>query len=140
MKRAFIAIVAATGMTLISTLVFAYNSRSGYNIGYYNWLPAPTLIYPINDEVDLRSKDSLEFKWRNDFMGIRSFIFKLYKGYNMYEAALIYKENVSADNSSLQIKADLFEDGQVYTWSLVQVALAGQKSDKSFNSFKVEKK
>ena len=57
----------------------------------------------------------------------------------MYAANLIYKENLPAGASSIKVKADLFEVGQVYTWSLAQVSFAGYKSDKSFNSFKVIK-
>jgi len=57
----------------------------------------------------------------------------------MYESGLIYKENLPMNTSSIKIKSNLFEDGQVYTWSLIQVSLAGQKSDQSFNSFKIEK-
>ena len=72
-------------------------------------------------------------------MGLRKFILKIYKGYKMYVANLIYKEDLSAEVSSLKVKSDLFEDGQVYTWSLIQVSYSGYKSDRSFNSFKVIK-
>ncbi len=53
---------------------------------------------------------------------------------------LPYKQNIPSAESALKIKADLFEDGRVYTWSLIQVAFDGEKSDKSFNSFRVIKK
>jgi len=70
---------------------------------------------------------------------LRKFIFKIYKGYKMYLANLIYKEDLPPDASSVKIKSDLFEDGQVYTWSLIQISYSGYKSDRSFNSFKVIK-
>ena len=102
-------------------------------------LPGPRLCYPVNDEVVLTGKDFLEFRWWNDCMRIDHFIFKIYKGYTMYGSDLVHKQNLPAHISSLKIKSELFQDGQVYTWSLQQVSLDGQKSDKSFNSFKVIK-
>ena len=52
---------------------------------------------------------------------------------------MIYKENLPAGADSIKIKTDLFDDKQVYTWTLVQISFSGSKSDKSFNSFKVIK-
>jgi len=101
--------------------------------------PEPRLLYPIYDTVTLTGNAPLEFRWFNDYLGIDHFIFKIYKGYNMYASGLIYKQNIPSGDSSLKLKADLFENGQVYTWSLIQVALGGEKSDKSFNSFRVIK-
>jgi len=105
----------------------------------YN-LPAPRLRYPINEIAILTVNDPLEFKWWNDLVGMRGFTLKVYKGYNMYAANLMYKEDLPAEASSFKIKSDLFEDGQVYTWSLVRISFTGYKSERSFNSFKVIKK
>ncbi|MFH1398355.1 MAG: hypothetical protein ABIH27_07400 [Candidatus Omnitrophota bacterium] len=44
------------------------------------------------------------------------------------------------DEYSINIKSELFEDSQVYTWSLIRVSFSGQKSDKSTSSFEVIKK
>jgi len=57
----------------------------------------------------------------------------------MYAQGLMYKQNVPADNSSIKIEPVLFEDGQVYTWSLLAIGLNGETGDKSFHSFKVIK-
>ncbi len=108
--------------------------------GISDSLPEPRLRYPIYDTVTLTGNNPLEFKWWNDIIGIRGFTLKIYKGYNMYAANLIHKENLPADASSLKIDSALLEDGKVYTWSLIRISYAGYKSDKSFNSFKIIKK
>ena len=99
----------------------------------------PRLLYPTSDEVDLSGKSSLEFKWFPYFTNTRQYIFKLYKGYHMSKDGLIVQQDLPADASTFEVKAEMFEDGQVYTWSLVRVSQSGQKSDKSFNSFRVTK-
>jgi hypothetical protein len=111
-----------------------------YHSNVYNDVPEPRLQYPVTDKVILIGKEPLEFKWWNDHMGIDHFMFKIYKGYNMYESGLIHKQILSSNEASVKIKSELFDDSQVYTWSLIQVSHSGQKSDKNFNSFKVIKK
>ncbi|MCX5715726.1 MAG: hypothetical protein NTV07_02480 [Candidatus Omnitrophica bacterium] len=65
--------------------------------------------------------------------------FRLYKGYNFLESALINKQQVPSDIYIVRLRADMFDDGQVYTWSLKQVYDNGNKSQRSFQSFKVKK-
>jgi hypothetical protein len=137
MKRAIIAIFFVLSFVMA---VLAEDTELALRSATFDTLPAPQLEYPVTEQVILTGKDFLEFKWWNDFMGIDHFIFRIYKGYNMYESGLFYKQNLPADESSVKIKSDLFKDSQVYTWSLIQVSFSGQKSDKSFNSFKVIKK
>lgn len=137
MKR--IAVIAVFLMMFSSVDSFAGTISFNFGNGPYNSLSEPRLRYPINDTVVLTGKDNLEFKWWIDVVGLRKFIFKIFKGYNMYVANLIYKEDLPPDASFVEIKSDLFEHGQVYTWSLVQISYSGFKSDKSFNSFKVIK-
>jgi len=107
--------------------------------GAYNSVPEPRLRYPIYDTVTINDNQPLEFSWWNDVVNISGFVLKIYKGYNMYADNLLLKENLPADASTFAVKAELFEDGKVYTWSLVRVAFGGYKSDRSFNSFKVIK-
>lgn len=111
-----------------------------FDNGLQNSPPAPRLRYPINDTVILFLNQPLEFSWWNDFTQTRGYIFKLYKDYNMLAANLIFKEELPPEASSIKIKPELFNDGQVYTWSLVRISFSGSKSDKSFNSFKVIRK
>ena len=132
-----IAVIALVLVLLSGAASFAGTLSFTCGNGPYNSLPEPRLRCPINETVVLTGKDSLEFKWWIDVVGLRKFILKIYKGYNMYVANLIHKEDLSPDLSSVMINSDLFEDGQVYTWSLIQISYAGFKSDKSFNSFKV---
>ncbi len=105
--------------------------------GGYNYVPEPRLRYPISDTVFLDADDPLEFRWWNDSIQTRIFTIKVYKGYNMYAGNLIYKNDIPSGDSSVKVDSAVFEDGQVYTWSLIRVSLAGYKSDRSFNSFKV---
>jgi len=110
------------------------------NNGSYNYVPEPRLKSPIYDTVTITNNQPLEFTWFNDYADTFGFILKIYKGYNMYGDSLLLKENLSSGANSFKVKADLFENNKVYTWSLVRVSLSGYKSGKSFNSFKVIKK
>jgi hypothetical protein len=58
----------------------------------------------------------------------------------MYKDALMLKKILPFNVGSLKLESNLFEDGQVYTWSLIQVADTGEKSEKGFISFHVSKK
>jgi len=134
-----IAVMAVALVMFFSVASFAGTISFIYGDSPHNSLPGPRLRYPIKDTVVLTGQDNLEFKWWIEVVGLRKFILKIYKGYNMYLADLIHKEDLPPDASSIKIKSDLFENGQVYTWSLTQISYSGYKSDKSFNSFKVIK-
>jgi hypothetical protein len=120
-------------------LSFAGTVAFTLDCGGFNSLPEPRLRYPISETAILTGSDPLEFQWWNDVVGIRGFTIKIYKGYNMYAGDLIYKEDLPQDASSVKVDPGLFEDGQVYTWSLIRISYTGYKSDRSFNSFKVVK-
>lgn len=113
----------------------------GLGIGRVLDYPAePRLLYPISDRVILTGKDFLEFKWRiSAYINIDYYDFRLYKGYDTYAANLIFKQRLPFSEFSLKIKAELFENNQVYTWTLRQVTHAGEKSNPAFNSFRVIK-
>ncbi|MCX5706652.1 MAG: hypothetical protein NTW13_03165 [Candidatus Omnitrophica bacterium] len=140
MGKKRIALIVVSFILCLALSGFASDIRFGQFEGSFNAPPEPRLLYPITDEVILTGKDFLEFRWRSNFFEADHFIFRIYKGYNMYAAGLVYKEEIKASESSIQVKADLFSDGQVYTWSLIQVSNSGCKSDKNFNSFKIIKK
>jgi hypothetical protein len=102
--------------------------------------PAPRLLNPILEKVVLSGKVNLDFEWEiSNIVAIDHCEFKLYKGYDMYAANLILKEKIPSPQAAIKISSGLFENNQVYTWSVKQVNLAGQKSDPSFCSFKVIK-
>lgn len=140
MKNIRAALIAAIFVLSLGLAAFAATFSFSLDEGAYNSVPEPRLRYPINDTVTLAGNEPLEFKWWNSYVGVRGFIFKIYKGYNMYAADLVHKEDLPGDAYSVKIKPELFAEGQVYTWSLIQVSSAGYKSDRSFNSFKVIKK
>ncbi|MDD5155052.1 MAG: hypothetical protein PHF11_01005 [Candidatus Omnitrophica bacterium] len=104
-------------------------------------MPGPTLLYPVTDDIVLSGKDHLEFKWiRTRFAETDYFDFRLYRGYNATGQNLILKDKVDSANYPFRVPASLFENNRVYTWVLVQVLRDGEKSDRTFSSFKIVKK
>ncbi|MFA6282478.1 MAG: hypothetical protein WCY05_08290 [Candidatus Omnitrophota bacterium] len=101
--------------------------------------PEPHLVFPIYDEAVIVG-DMLEFKWWHANIGIDRYEFNLYKGADMFSGDLILKKILPFNQSSIKIDASLFENHQVYTWSLRQVTNSGLKSDRSFITFRVTKK
>jgi len=132
-------IIAIALVILFAGNSFAGAISFGLESGPYNDPPEPRLRYPIYDTVTINDNQPLEFSWWNDVINTSGFILRIYKGYNMYSDNLMLKENLPASASTFEVKADLFEDGKVYTWSLIRVSFSGYKSDKSFNSFKIIK-
>lgn len=101
----------------------------------------PTLLYPVTDNIVLTGKDFLEFRWeRTDLVNTDHYEFRLFKGYKTLEATLILKQDSPAGTFPIKIAASLFEEGQVYTWSLRRVYFGGNKSDFSYSPFKIVKK
>jgi len=108
--------------------------------GLLNFISAPWLLEPASDSVNLKEKEFLEFKWKPDLsVNTDYYDFRLYKSYAMLASTLILKQRVNANEFSFKVAAADFKNGQVYTWSLRRVILTGEKSDKSFSSFKVTK-
>ena len=127
-------------LLLTSSSVYPFEIGKGI-VGALNNLPEPRLIFPITETVVLTGKTDLEFKWGGEYaVTVDHYDFRLYKGYNTVEANLLLKEQISSQLNTIKINIDKFEDGQVYTWALKQVSLGGEKSDASFDSFKVIKK
>jgi len=137
--KLIVAVFLGLVFSLIIFQVNSYARRGGF--GTFDSFPGPQLVFPLTDDIALDGKNSLVFKWicrdaaRTDF-----YDFRLYKGYNMVESTLLMKKNVSGDTCSFEVSADLLEENQVYTWSLKRVFISGEKSDKSFSSFKIIKK
>lgn len=97
----------------------------------------PRLASPIAPEVTITG-DYLEFKWWRAEIGVRGYEFILYKSGGP-GGDIIVQKNLPFNVSSIQVEAKLFENNQVYTWTLRQIADSGQKSDQSFNTFRVTK-
>jgi hypothetical protein len=108
--------------------------------GIDNRPPSPTLLSPA-ENVDLGLKASLKFQWYgSDSSAIDHYEFRLYKGYANTGDNLIFKQDLDAMASTVEVKSDLFEVGQVYTWGVRAISRSGRKSDPCFSTFTVVKK
>ncbi len=104
------------------------------------FLDPPRMLSPIYETATITDNQPLEFKWMIEYQNnTRGYILCLYKGYNTDETSLILKEEIPQGIYSFQAKADIFQDGQTYTWTLRRIAISGQKTDSSSNSFRVIK-
>jgi hypothetical protein len=104
-------------------------------------VPAPEILEPHTEQVDLSGKDSLEFKFRVFGSFNISYVdFRLYKGYTTDSSSLIYSEQVDAGEPYADVRAEKFENGQTYTIVIKSISQEGFKSDKVFSSFQVIKK
>ncbi len=103
--------------------------------------PGPRLLYPVTDNIKLEGARQLEFKWeRPDILKVKYYDFKLYKGYNTVASNVIFSKRISYNECPLKLDISLFEVGQVYAWAVVSIFDTGQKSDKSYSSFKITEK
>jgi hypothetical protein len=137
MKKIFI--IALVMLAASECFAGSYRSLS-YMDGF---VPQPVLTQPSRDAYDLSGKSELVFKWSSheQARGFRSYYdLRLYRGYDMLAHSLIYKSKVDPTSSSIALSASMFENGQVYTWSLRQVYDGGRKSDRSYQSFMVIKR
>lgn len=111
-------------------------------IGLFDTMAEPYLVSPITEEVDLRGKDFLEFKWMSyasEVIHRRNYEFKLYEGRDMYADGLMEKQLLPSNTYVIKIDTKKFENGKVYTWALRQISMDGVKGDQSYSSFKVIK-
>ena len=102
-------------------------------------LQAPPTLHEPSEHADLRGKNELLFRWgsEGDRSVISEYQFKLYKGTQTVESGLIKAETVPASKDRISLPADLFENGQTYTW---QIRGTGSgKTRPSYTNFKVEK-
>lgn len=137
------ALLFLSALLLLSVTAAFAQRIAEFEIGQTSFIPKPRLIAPATDIVDLTGRDALEFKWsphEGDQVRRDHYDFRLYRGYNMVESTRILKMRISPRQWSIILKADIFEDAQVYTWSLRQVYTGSAKSWRSFESFTVIKR
>jgi len=104
-------------------------------------IPEPDLKRPTSELVTL-SGDTLEFAWshhKGSTYDLRYYDFRLYRGIKMVEKNLIFKRKIATNLSSIELGSDMFDSGQMYTWSLRQVYSRNRKSKRGYQSFRVEK-
>lgn len=105
-------------------------------------VPKPRIIAPC-DTVDITDKSTIEFKWYSYERATAAkggyFDLRIFKGTNMYEANMIFKQQVDSQKNSIEVDAKLFEPGQTYSWQIRQVKYDLRKSDWVHETFKVIK-
>jgi len=103
--------------------------------------PRVRKIRPKDDSQVIIEDKGVEFKWSLVPMpagGRRTFRFKLFKGFGY---GSIVKEELAQDITSITVQAEVFEDGQLYSWEIAQRGSEGwSKSQRwSFTAIKEEK-
>lgn len=113
---------------------------SAVSFGSFNLVAGPTLLYPVTDDIKIPANGFLEFKWeKRAEISTAYYILKLYKGYKTIASTLILEKKILPDEYPFSLAASQLEEGQTYTWTLMQVSYGGSKSDKSYSSFKIQK-
>ncbi|MDP8298906.1 MAG: hypothetical protein P9L88_03295 [Candidatus Tantalella remota] len=126
------------------SILFAGTQAQGFVTGNTlrtGYVPSPRLMKPSGDVVTL-SEGPLLFKWSShEGLGRarKSYDFRIYRGYEMVEDTLLFKDKVPGSRHTIEISPDLFEDGKVYTWSLRTVYRGIGKSSRSSSSFTIIK-
>jgi hypothetical protein len=144
MKYYFNLIKKITAITIMSLMVSAAlcSASSEDFFKFTQRAPRPRLIEPVTEKVNLTGKAHLRFKWSTSESGVgyrKYYDFRLYKGYDMLESTLIFKQRIEPNKNLIDLPVDMFDDDEVYSWSLRQRTSAG-KSPRSSCSFKVIKK
>ncbi|MFA5147905.1 MAG: hypothetical protein WC491_02105 [Candidatus Omnitrophota bacterium] len=103
-------------------------------------VPKPRIIAPC-DTVDITGKSTIEFKWYSYMRATAAkggyFDLRIFKGTDMYESNMIFKQQVDPQKSSIEVDAKLFEPGQAYSWQIRQVKYDLRKSDWAYETFKM---
>jgi hypothetical protein len=136
-----------TALILVLLCLMAVSEVSGGRMGAVEapsmvYVPPPVLLQPRSGEVNLEGREFLEFKWspHEGAGGFRDYYdFRLYNGYKTVEETLFFKERLSPDTYQYNIKADKFQGGAVYTWTMRQVYTDGRKSPQVHHSFRIIK-
>jgi hypothetical protein len=115
----------------------------GMNSDLVDEVPKPRIIAPC-DTVDLTGKSTIEFKWYSYMRATAvkggCLDLRIFKGTDMYESNMIFKQQVDPRKNSIEVDAKLFAPGQTYSWQLRQVKYDLRKSDWSYETFKVVRK
>jgi hypothetical protein len=109
--------------------------------GNFAEVPSPRIMQPTGDNLDLRGKDTIEFKWYYNVRGAEgqggSYEIEIYKAGMMVQGNMVYEQKVPFGQDTLQVDAKLFRPGQVYSWQIRFIKYDLRKSDWAISSFKV---
>ena len=118
-------------------LIAAVFSVPAYAGGRRGQSAPPQLLEP-SEHADLHGKTELLFRWRGEGGSeISDYQVKLYKGTQTVEAGLIKAETIPSKQDRLSLPAELFENGQTYTWQMRGTGAAKTRS--VYTNFKVKK-
>ena len=102
-------------------LISVFVTTLAMAVGRRGDTPQPRCIGPKNEAiVDLTGKESLLFSWKSNPVpsgGRMAYKFDLYKDYG-YE--VVESEQLDAKVFSIEVPADKFENGALYTWQVKQ--------------------
>lgn len=139
-KTVFVLLIAAGVMALPGVS----DGRGMIGVrGPADYAPQVRLISPVGATIDTTGSGGVLFKWswiEGDRLERRYYDFRIYKGYDMLESTLIFKAQIPPDTDSVFIKADVFKESGVYTWSVRQRYYGLAKSRRSYASFSIIKK
>lgn len=130
-------------LVTISAIGISYARGHLASSGPVDYAPMVRQISPVGETVDLTGKDGILFRWswmEGDRMQRQYYDFRIYRGYDALESTLIYKDEVARDADRIYVKADIFKDGQTYTWSIRQRYYGMAKSRRNYASFRVIKR
>jgi len=112
----------------------------GAGDGIISEVPKPRIIAPC-ETVDLTGKNAIEFKWYSYLRATEAsggyLDLRVFKGTNMYESNMIFKQQVDPQKDRIEVDVKLFEPGQTYSWEIRQVKYDLRKSDWVYESFSV---
>ena len=118
MKKVFILFM----LVFLGATTWAFAQACGSH-GGSGGTPEVLYLLPHNDhDVDLTGKESLHFEWKalpKPGGGREAYRFELFKGAEeAYDR--IYSAELEPDVYTIEIPADKFEDGMMYTWRVKQ--------------------
>jgi hypothetical protein len=121
-------------LALNFTLLPAYSLRNVL----FDDIAAPALLSPVTEDIDLREKNTLEFRWlTTPEIFVYYTEFRLYKSANNFASDLIYKENIQPGNYKINVPSTYFEKGRTYSWTLRIIFTNGNRTEKAYSTFKV---
>lgn len=118
------------------------HAGSSAHFGIGDAMPAPRMLFPRTEEVSFPSEGDVVFKWSpHEAVSFEKSIcaLRIYKGCYKLESGLIYKAECDGRQRSIRIPADLFEDGETYTWVLRKEYVSKGRTLWNLQTFKVTK-
>jgi len=107
-------------------------------------VPSPTMASPVGETLDISGQKTVKFIWKPGHTpyDVYCYLFRIYKEQDMCHKDAVYAEEVSGLHTEIEVPADLFRDGETYTWCLKQVNNAQKLlfSDAVHHTFRVIKK